>query len=187
MKIKSIKKVGKREVYDLSVPGPEHYILENGVVSHNTGIYYSANWIFIMGRQQETEGSGAKKELMGFNFIIKNDKSRFVREGSKIPLYVDFEEGIQKWSGMLELAVEMGYVTKPKEGQYARAHIQVGDELDLNERGKPWKAKETMCDEFWEPVFRETDFASAIKRKFKLGIGEANPSEAEEVTNVEEE
>jgi RecA/RadA recombinase len=157
------------------------------VVSGGTGIYYSANWIFIMGRQQETEGSGAKKELMGFNFIIKNDKSRFVREGSKIPLYVDFEEGIQKWSGMLELAVEMGYVTKPKEGQYARAHIQVGDELDLNERGKPWKAKETMCDEFWEPVFRETDFASAIKRKFKLGIGEANPSEAEEVTNVEEE
>ena len=179
MKIKSIKKIGKREVYDLTVPGPEHYILENGVVSHNTGIYYSANWIFIMGREQEKEGSGAKAELTGFNFKIKIDKSRFVREGSKVPIYVDFEEGINKWSGMLELAVDMGYIIVPKQGQYGR--VCKGGEDDLKPNGKPWKAKETMVDEFWEPVFRETDFATAIKRKFKLGIGEANPSDESDV------
>ena len=170
MKIKSIKKVGKQKVYDLTVPGPEHYILENGVVSHNTGIYYSANWIFIMGRSQEKEGSGAKAELTGYNFKIKIDKSRFVREGSVIPIYVDFEEGINKWSGMLDLALEMGFVTSPKQGSYARGVI--GDE-DLNEKGKPWKAKDAMKDEFWEPVFRGTDFADAIKRKYKLSMGEA--------------
>ena len=72
----------------------------------------------------------------------------------------------------------MGYVVKPKNGWYTRPSVD-GD--------KNWREKDTLADEFWEPVFRETDFASAIKRKFKLGIGEANPSEAEEVTNVEEE
>ena len=41
MKIKSVKSVGKKEVYDLSIADDnydnQHYILENGVVSHNTG------------------------------------------------------------------------------------------------------------------------------------------------------
>jgi hypothetical protein len=154
------------------------------VVSGGTGIYYSANWIFIMGREQEKEGSGAKAELTGFNFKIKIDKSRFVREGSKVPIYVDFEEGINKWSGMLELAVDMGYIIVPKQGQYGR--VCKGGEDDLKPNGKPWKAKETMVDEFWEPVFRETDFATAIKRKFKLGIGEANPSDESDVDTESE-
>lgn len=41
MKIKSVKAVGKKEVYDLSVADVEHYVLENGIVTHNTGVMYS--------------------------------------------------------------------------------------------------------------------------------------------------
>ena len=37
MKIKTIKAIGKQPVYDLSVENVEHYVLENGVVTHNTG------------------------------------------------------------------------------------------------------------------------------------------------------
>ena len=41
MKIKSIERVGKQKVYDLSIDSEnydeQHYVLENGVVSHNTG------------------------------------------------------------------------------------------------------------------------------------------------------
>ena len=43
MKIKSITAVGRKKVFDLSVKNDEHYILENGVVTHNTGSYYSAD------------------------------------------------------------------------------------------------------------------------------------------------
>lgn len=41
MKVKSIKPVGRKYVYDLSVNSDvydeQQYVLENGVVTHNTG------------------------------------------------------------------------------------------------------------------------------------------------------
>ncbi len=52
------------------------------IVSGGTGIYYSADNIFIIGRQQEKDADG----LTGYNFIINVEKSRFVREKSKIPV-----------------------------------------------------------------------------------------------------
>ena len=72
------------------------------VVSGGTGVYYSADNIFIIGRQQEKEG----KEVVGYNFIINVEKSRFVREKSRIPIEVTWEGGISKWSGLLDMALE---------------------------------------------------------------------------------
>lgn len=41
MKVKSIKSVGRKPVYDLSVNSnnydEQQYVLENGVITHNTG------------------------------------------------------------------------------------------------------------------------------------------------------
>lgn len=92
MKIKSIKPVGKQKVFDLSVKDAEHYILKNGVVTHNTGSYYSADNIYILGRQQEKDGT----EISGYNFIINVEKSRYVKEKSKIPVNISFENGISE-------------------------------------------------------------------------------------------
>jgi RecA/RadA recombinase len=52
------------------------------IVGGGTGSYYSADNIFILGRQQEKDGT----ELVGYNFIINVEKSRYVREKSKIQL-----------------------------------------------------------------------------------------------------
>jgi hypothetical protein len=57
------------------------------VVGGGTGSYYSADNIFILGRQQEKDGT----ELLGYNFIINVEKSRYVREKAKIPVTVKFD------------------------------------------------------------------------------------------------
>ena len=85
------------------------------IVSGGTGIYYSADNIFIIGRQQEKEGT----DIVGYNFIINVEKSRFVREKSKIPVEVLFEGGISKWSGLLDVALDGGFVVKPSNGWYS--------------------------------------------------------------------
>ena len=54
------------------------------IVGGGTGSYYSADNIFIIGRQQEKEGT----EVIGYNFIINVEKSRYVKEKSKIPVTV---------------------------------------------------------------------------------------------------
>ena len=53
-------------------------MFSKAVVSGGTGIYYSADNIYIIGRQQEKTGT----DLTGYNFIINVEKSRFVREKS---------------------------------------------------------------------------------------------------------
>jgi RecA/RadA recombinase len=52
------------------------------VVSGGTGIYYSADNIYIIGRQQEKEGT----EVVGYNFIINVEKSRFVKANGLVCL-----------------------------------------------------------------------------------------------------
>ena len=56
------------------------------VVSGGTGIYYSADNIWIIGRQQDKKGT----EIQGYHFIINVEKSRYVKEKSKIPISVSW-------------------------------------------------------------------------------------------------
>ena len=78
------------------------------IVGGGTGIYYSADNIWILGRQQEKQGT----EVVGYNFVINVEKSRYVKEKSKIPIGVSWEGGVQKYSGLLDVALAGGYVVK---------------------------------------------------------------------------
>lgn len=159
MKIVKIEKVGKKKVYDISVKGAEHYVLENGVVTHNTGIYYSASAIFILGRQQEKDGT----ELTGYNFIINVEKSRYVREKSKIPVQVLHSFGINKWSGLLDMALEAGEVIKPNNGWYSLVDKETGEISD-----KKVRMKDTQTDEFLGIVLKRESFKQYIEKKYKV-------------------
>jgi len=130
------------------------------IVSGGTGIYYSADNIWIIGRRQEKTGT----EVTGYDFVINVEKSRFVKEKSKIPISVTWEGGINKSSGLLEAALEGGYVLKPKVGWYQAINPATDEELTGNKR-----MKETLTEEFWTDVFAKTDFAKAIKEKFSVG------------------
>jgi hypothetical protein len=163
MKIKSVRKIGRRNVYDISVNHAEHYILENGVVSHNTGSMYSSDNVYIIGRRQEKEG----KEIVGYDFVIRVEKSRYVREGSQIPISVRFDGGVIKWSGLLDVALHGGYVIKPQNGWYQRANPATGEVLD---EGKH-RASVTNTKEFWDLVFTQTDFAEYIEKSYKVSTG----------------
>jgi RecA/RadA recombinase len=126
------------------------------VVSGGTGVMYSANTVWIIGRRQDKVGT----EIRGYDFIINVEKSRFVKEKSKIPISVSWAGGIQKWSGLLEVAVESGFVTKPKIGWYTRP--TVADDKNFRE-------KDTMNKEFWDPILNGTNFAEYIEEKFSVG------------------
>lgn len=65
-------------------------LFPKSVVSGGTGIYYSADNIWIIGRQQQKQGT----EIKGYNFVINVEKSRFVKEKSKIPVSVTWDGGI---------------------------------------------------------------------------------------------
>ena len=130
------------------------------VMSGGTGIQYSSNAVWFIGRRQDKDG----KEIAGYDFIIKIDKSRFVYEKSVIPISVKKNGGIQKWSGLLELAIESGHVIKTSPGKYQHVDKETKDPIS-----EILKEKDTYDEKFWKPILEETDFKTWIKQKFKLG------------------
>ena len=124
------------------------------VVGGGTGIYYSADNIWIIGRQQDKQGT----EIKGYHFVINVDKSRYVKEKSKIPISVSWEGGVQRYSGLLDVALAGGYVVKPSNGWYS-----------VNGDEKKVRQADTLQKEFWTPIFEETDFADFIKKQYSIG------------------
>ena len=129
------------------------------IVSGGTGIYYSADNIWILGRQQDKQGT----EIKGYHFIINIEKSRYVKEKSKIPISVSWEGGVQKWSGLLDVALDGGYITKPSNGWYCRVDRNTGEILDPKVR-----EKDTLNKEFWIPILEETDFKDYVRKKYSI-------------------
>lgn len=148
-------------------------LFPKAVVSGGTGIYYSADTIWIIGRSQDKKGT----EIQGYHFNVVVEKSRFVKEKSRIPITVSWEGGIQKWSGLLDVAIDGGYATKPKNGWYMANNPATGEEL----HGSNCRAADTLNKEFWAPVFEKTDFADFIKKKFTIGLHDMSGNDEPEV------
>lgn len=152
------KYIGVKPVFDITVDDVKHYILENGAVTHNTGIMYSAQTVFIIGRRQvKNEG---ESQIQGWEFVLNIEKSRCIREKSAIPFTVTYEGGIEKYSGLLEIARVAGFVVSEKKGWYTRPSVP----SDRN-----WRRKETMSEDFWGPLLEDPSFNDAIHNMYKLG------------------
>jgi hypothetical protein len=130
------------------------------VVSGGTGIMYSADNVWIIGRRQEKQGT----EVVGYDFVINVEKSRYVKEKSKIPIGVSWAGGVQKYSGLLDAALAGGYVDKPSNGWYQRVDLTTGEVI-----GSKLRLKETLTADFWEPILETTDFPEFLKKTYKIG------------------
>lgn len=126
------------------------------IMSGGTGIYYSADSIYIVGRRQEKNGS----DIAGYNFILNVEKSRFVKEKSKIPIEVTWGDGINKFSGLLEIAMHLGFVTKPKNGWYQKEGTE-----------KMMRLKDTNNEEFWADILNNPEFQNKVKELYVVGSG----------------
>ena len=146
-------------------------LFPKAIVSGGTGIYYSADNIWIIGRRQNKKGT----EVTGYDFVVNVEKSRYVKEKSKIPISVSWEGGVQKWSGLLAVAMQGKYVTKPSAGCYCRVDQETGELLEPKVR-----EAQTLEEDFWKPIFAETNFAEYLTDCYKIG-GTAVLEDFEEV------
>jgi RecA/RadA recombinase len=125
------------------------------IVAGGTGLYYSANAIWIIGRSQEKDADG----IQGYNFTINIEKSRMVKEKSKCTFQVLFDSGISRWSGLMDIGIELGYTSKLKNGWYTRT----GDE-------KNYRFADTLNKEFWLPILTDKEFQTAVQARYQLGV-----------------
>jgi|TARA_B110000858_G_scaffold51093_2_gene59174 RecA/RadA recombinase len=150
---------------DVSLLAVNHTYQEMGlfpkaVVSGGTGIYYSADNIWILGRRQNKKGMVVE----GYDFIINVEKSRMVKEKSKIPVSVSWDGGVERNSGLLDIAIAGGFVVKPSNGWYQIVDQETGEVIDPKVR-----EKDTKEDAFWAPILGTDKFRDFLIKQYQIG------------------
>lgn len=134
-------------------------LYSKAIVGGGTGVMYSANTVFIISKAQEKDDEG----IAGWKFTINIEKSRFVKEKSKLPFTVLYNGGIQKWSSLFELALESGHIVKVTAQSYAPVDMETG------EIGEKVKTKTMQNDDaFFEKLINDEKFKQFVSDKFKL-------------------
>lgn len=129
------------------------------IMGGGTGALYSSNNIFFISKSQEKDG----KDFVGSKFTIIAEKSRNIKEKSKIPVIVTFEDGVDVFSGIIEWAMEYGAIVKPKNGWYATVDMETGEVNEPNQRYADMNTAKNLI-----PILKDKKFQQYIESKFRL-------------------
>jgi RecA/RadA recombinase len=131
------------------------------VMSGGTGIYYSATNIWFMGREQDKDEK--TKEILGYDFSINIDKSRYVREKSKLKLVVRYDGGVDKYSGIFDLALDSGHIRNVSAQKYVLCDPTTGEVSATD-----YKRKDLEVPKIMKSICDREDFKAFVKKKFQL-------------------
>lgn len=145
------------------------------IVGGGTGIYYSADNIWILGRRQNKTGT----EVTGYDFIINVEKSRYVKEKSKIPISVSWDGGIERFSGLLDVGLASGHIIKPSNGWYQKVDTDTGEVI-----GSKVREKDTLTEEFWKDILANEKFNEFMESQYC--IGKKTVVDMDEILEMEE-
>jgi len=143
-----------------------------GEISGGSKIQYVSSAI-VKTTSQAKDKDG--NDVIGKVVTAISEKGRYVKPHTKLKYLIRFDGGIHPYFGILDDALEGGYVDKPSNGWYTRPCV---------ENDKKWREKEIWenAKEFWLSVFKNTDFKEYIKLKYSLG----NKNKNENIDLLEE-
>lgn len=172
MKIAKIEIVNQpTKVFDIEVQDAHHYILENGVISHNSGLKYAASTILFLSKRKERD---AERNVIGNVIHVKAEKSRLTREQMKVDTRLFFDTGLDRYYGLVDLAIGAGIWKK------VSTRVETED-------GK--KVFQSVIERNPEEYFNET-VLNAIdeycKKKFCFGKREDLEEELDELGEVDD-
>lgn len=120
-------------------------------------IYFKSRGI----REQEKNASGDTIKVKTGNILVaSSEKNRFVPEGTKGELYLDFNRGLSKYYGLLDEAIEFGFFEKK------------GPRIEVKHLGKSVFEKNVYNKECFGPIIDELNLKVEEKFKFASLISE---------------
>ena len=127
------------------------------VAAGGRGAQYAGHTLWFITKAKDMDG----KEQEGFVFTIRSGLSRYVKENATFPVTAEFGSGIQKYSGIFDIAKDLGFIESPKQGWYK--HKSWSDDVPSKRR------KDLEDDEkFMQSLIDDEDFEKAVNLKFKL-------------------
>jgi hypothetical protein len=128
------------------------------VAAGGRGAQYAAHTLLFITKAQEKEKIEGKDSLAGFQFTLVAGLSRYVRENAKFPVSVRFGEGVDRYSGIFDLAVELNFIDNPKQGWYTiKGEERQRRRADIEED-----------EELMESFLKNKEFCEAVEIKYSL-------------------
>jgi len=137
-------------------------------------IYTSSNILQINSRAKVKDGN----DVIGYALTGISAKGRLAKENSKLKFLNNYDAGINPFYGILEDALEGGYVIKPNNGWYTRPCV---------EDDKKWREAHIYTKEFWLDIFKNTDLRKYLENKYSYSASVQNPYCIENVLDIKEE
>jgi RecA/RadA recombinase len=152
LKIKNIPMIVAGHVYQEQSTHPRE------IMSGGRGMEYASDSIFFISRRQNKNEK--TKTIEGWDFVVKVQKSRFVKEGSSVVVEATYEDGINNFSGLLDIAVESGHVDNSSQGWY----VKKGED-------KKYRKDNTNTTAFWASILQDETFQEYVTDKYLLKPG----------------
>lgn len=148
------------------------------IVKGGKQVFLSAQTIMFIGKSKLRDKD---RNLLGFDFNIKHLKSRYCKEGVKIPITVKYDGGIDRYSGLLDLGRELGYIEMRGKGRYCLSEAIFGE-------GQKSYTKNEMAEgknyDLFEPLLADENFQATVRKLFSLEGGDLTPEESRIMDNI---
>lgn len=114
VRIKRKKSIGIEPVYDISVPNAHHYLLDSGIVSHNSGFIYASSIVIAMTKLKLKKDADGNKtsQVHGIRAKCKIMKTRYSKPFETVELEIPYETGLDPYSGMYDYLLSKEIITK---------------------------------------------------------------------------
>lgn len=125
----------------------------------NKKMIKSSDAEFISANEGSNEHGYMKGNLFRF-FCVKN---RCSKPGFECEVYIDFDDGIQKWSGILEPAIEYGFIEPVRGGYIVKSYSDKKvTQKELMSNDEIWK---TFIDKFNEMSIQRLSYSNATSQE----------------------
>jgi hypothetical protein len=155
-------------VFDIEVAEDHHYLIGDGIVSHNSGFVFASSIIVSMNKRKLKEDEHGVKitEVTGIRSKIKCVKTRYAKPFEEVEVLIPFTKGMDRYSGLFDLFEKKVFV---KDGNRYKYVSKDGTEHKL--------FRKAMTHEFFDMVMQEWTDDRAIPS--------VAATEEEDVTDVE--
>ena len=131
----------------------ESYSSFSGEIPGGKTIFFASS--SIVQANSKAKDKNTDGDIIGAIITAVTRKGRFVKEYSKLKYLINYDGGINPFYGLLDIALEGGFITKPTIGWYQKE----GDE-------KKYREREIYNKEFWKDIISNPEFKEYIKKSF---------------------
>lgn len=125
------------------------------IIEGGKALVYTPDTILYITKAKNGKG----QDTNGSIFTLMVSKSRFIKENSKLPVIVTQDKGIQRYSGIFDIAIDVGFIERPTSRSYDIPVLGVSgfrSKLDTNENMKK--------------LIDNVDFQKAVHKRYSLGL-----------------